>query len=391
MKRYIFDMVKMRLTKLDHNLYDIVWPSVKKMPQDLEFRAALESDFPAGIVAPDYYVYTVFDLFIEPIVKHVNNIDHHNELTTHPDSKFIEGFAEDEEIIDIDLDLDPLGKNIYSGTLECTRNLTNFELPKYLNITELESVERILTTILLSDEAAVALYPNASKEELEEKGGGIYYTINEILEERSEARVLLASNGLLIPIWNLPDSDRLHGKYWPYGRGVFISNSGNLAVWINVLDHLRVVTCTSVSKPGNIGLIYSRVFRLLKVLNAHLEFKTHRKYGYLSARPTAIGNTLKFSFTIRFPHLIKESENLKHMCAVRGLNYQNSVNPHDVVKLSNQQTVGVTEMQTFEDYSSAVANILQLEKDIAMSSSMHIAQLFVNMFRRKKAHLINAN
>lgn len=387
MKKYIFDQVKTRLTRLDHSLYDIIWPSVKKLPQDYEFRSAMEKDLPAGIIAPDYYVYRVFDEFLEPIVKDMNG---QKELGTQPDSTFLDGALQEDEV-DIDLDLDPLGKNVCSGTLECTRNLEEFELPKYLNFGQLEAVERTVTSALLSEAVALALYPNATKEEIEEKGSGTYYTMNEVLEERSEVRVLLAANDLLVPLWNVPNSDRLHGKHWPYGRGVFVSNNANLAAWINVLDHLRIVTCTPSSKPGNIGLIYSRIYRLIRALNSSLRFKRDDKYGFLSARPSALGNTLKFNFTIRFPHLMKESEHLSQMCSVRGLSFTRESNPQDVAKIGNERTVGVTEMQTFEDYTTAVANVLQLEKDLAMTNSMHIAALFVNMFKRKKSHLINAN
>ncbi|KAL3268348.1 hypothetical protein HHI36_007465 [Cryptolaemus montrouzieri] len=90
MKRHIFDAVRLGLTRLDHNLYDIIWPTVKKLPTDSSFRYALEQDFPLGIVAPDFYVYKVFREFLEPIIKNYNNMDQHAELVEHPDAKFIE-------------------------------------------------------------------------------------------------------------------------------------------------------------------------------------------------------------------------------------------------------------------------------------------------------------
>ncbi|KAJ8930274.1 hypothetical protein NQ314_016941 [Rhamnusium bicolor] len=379
-KRYVFDKVKFRLTKLDHNLYDIIWPSVKKLPTDTSFRIALEQDFPLGLIAPDFYVYKVFKEFLEPIIKDYNCIDLHNELQMHPKSKF----ADDEnKEVDIDLDLDPQLKWIISGTLDATRNLSGFELPKSLNHGQLELVERIITTVLLSKEVAKALYPLATDDEIDEKGSGTYYTMNEVLEDPSEARVILASNGLLIPLWNIPDSDRLHGRFWPYGRGVFISNGANLAVWINVLDHIRIVTCTSHSHTGNVGQIYSRIARLVAVLDKNLQFKFDDRLGYLSARPSVLGNTLQFILTLRFPYLIKEPDNLRHLCVVRGLTYYRNTHTTDVVRIGNQQCLGITELQCFEDFTTAVVNILQLERDLAMSNSLHIAALFLNIFRKK--------
>ncbi|KAI4461136.1 atp:guanido phosphotransferase n-terminal domain [Holotrichia oblita] len=387
-RRNTFDICKLRITKLDHNLYDIIWPSVKKLPTNQTFRLALEEDFPAGIVAPDSCVYTVFREFLEPIIKDINCIDIYTELKDHPKSVFTINANEDiENIIDAETDLDPHAKNILSGTLDCTRNLEYFDFPKCLGLGQLEEVERILTTALLSTDMATALYPNATKEEILEKGSGTYYTMNEVLEDPSEAKLILASHGLLIPLWSIAESDRLHGKHWPYGRGVFISNAANFVAWINVLDHLRIVTCTPQQNPGNVGRVFSRMCRVMLILEKSLSFKKDEKFGYLSARPTSLGNTLEFNLTVSFPYLIKEPENLRHLCLVRGLYFKRSSHSNDIVRIGNQQCLGVNEIQTFEDFTTAVANILQLEKDLALSNSMHIAALFVNIFRRKKASL----
>lgn len=383
LKRYVFDTVKTRITCLDHNLYDLIWPSVKKLPTDQQFRAALDHDFPTGLVAPDRYSYTVFREFIDPILKSYNSIDLNQELRGNLVGNFFANQNENSQG-EVDLDLDPHNRWIISGTLDCSRNLNNYEFPKSLNLNELETVERLITTVLLSRDVAKVLYPNATEDELDEKGSGVYYTMNEVLEDPSEARFILTSNNLLVPLWNIPDSDRLHGKHWPYGRGVFVSNGGNLAVWINVLDHIRIVTCTPRTKSGNIGLVYSRVYRLLRILEERqLTFLRDERLGFVSSRPTVVGNTLQFCLTVKFPNLIKEPENLNHLCAVRGLSCCKKIN--DIVKIGNQRCLGVGEMQTFEDFHTAVVNILQLEKDLAMSNSLHIAAMFVNIFKKKKS------
>lgn len=263
--------------------------------------------------------------------------------------------------------------------------MEGFELPKSLNHAQLEKVERIVTTILLSNETATALYPHTPQSEIDDKGTGIYYTMNEVLEEPSEARVTLASNGLLIPLWNIPDSESMHGKYWPYGRGVFISNGANLAVWINVLDHIRIVTCSPHTNPGSIGLIFSRITRLMTVLEKHLDFYFEDQLGYLSARPSCIGNTLQFCLTLKLPQLSKEPDNLRHLCSARGLTFHRNTSTTDVLRIGNQQSLGLTEIDSFQIFVTAVANILQLEKDLAMANSLQLAKTFVNIFKKKKA------
>lgn len=254
-----------------------------------------------------------------------------------------------------------------------------------MNHAQLELVERIITTILLNKETAKALYPHATEKEIEDKGTGTYYTMNEVLEEPSEARIALASNGLLIPLWNIPDSETMHGKFWPYGRGVFISNGANLAVWINVLDHIRIVTCSPHTNPGNMGLILSRISRLMSVFEKSLDFYYHERLGYLSARPSCLGNTLQFSLTVKLPHLIKEADKLKHLCVVRGLTFYRNTSTTNIVRIGNQQCLGLTETASFQTFTTAVTNILQLEQDLAMSSSIRMANVFLNVFKKKKA------
>lgn len=111
MKRYIFDTVKYRLTRLDHNLYDLIWPSVKKLPTEATFRNAMEQDFPAGVVLPDVYCYEVFCEFLEPFVKDLHCIDVAAHLNQHVLSKFFE----DDDGERFDIDLDPAVKMIIAG------------------------------------------------------------------------------------------------------------------------------------------------------------------------------------------------------------------------------------------------------------------------------------
>lgn len=127
MKKYTFDTVKARLTRLDHNLYDLIWPSVKKLPIEANFRTALEQDFPAGVVIPDVYCYAVFNEFLEPFVKDLHCIDIAVQLNNHPTMKFCEAKGEngeesDNKIFNVDIDLDPAAKMIVAGNFNsCAR------------------------------------------------------------------------------------------------------------------------------------------------------------------------------------------------------------------------------------------------------------------------------
>lgn len=117
LKRYIFEKIYLRVTKLDHNLYDLVWPSVKQLPSDLTFRVALDQDFPLGIVIPDFYAYKVFNELLNPIINDYNNKDVYQELSLHPQSDFVEENNNGKfSIFNSELDLDPHSKWIITGT-----------------------------------------------------------------------------------------------------------------------------------------------------------------------------------------------------------------------------------------------------------------------------------
>lgn len=387
LRRPVFEAVKTRLSRLDHNFYDVIWPSVKKLPPEPGIKAAMDEDFPYGAVAPDCYSYLVFHEFFDPFVKDIHSLNLHCEIPEQPPPTYAP-HGETLDDLDIEFDLDTHGNWILSSNLYSTRNLQDYEFAKSLYIGQLEAIERKIISAFMKPNMGKILLGNLTVKEIKEVGNGVYYTMNEILEDPSEIRVSLAASNLLIPLWNIGDSERLHGRHWPYGRGVFVSSSGDMAVWINVIDHIRIVTSAHSEKPGNIGLIYSKTCKVLNELDKYLQFRRDDKLGYVTARPTCIGNTLQFNLNVKFPHLIKEPGNLRHLCVVRGLTYKEIHNSSEVVKVGNQQCLGVTEIQTFEDFATAVTNILQLEKDLAMHSSLHIAQLFVNMFRRKRSSLI---
>lgn len=368
LRREPFDRVKKRVTRKDHDLFDIIWPGVKKLPEERGVISCFEEDFIGGVLIPDFDTYEVYPEFLWQFLKHLHRQNLKFDLPKQPETYFNENKGLS------DLRLDAQGKILISSVIEVSRNLDYYELPVNLTVKQLEDVEQVLTQLLLS---------RAFDE-------GIYYTMNEILERPSEIRAKLTSLGLLIPICEVStgaDGDslqeRLYGKNWPYGRGVFVNQAHDTAIWINVLDHIRVVTCAPSVDPDKIGLAYAKMAEVTRSLEEYLIFKRHPVLGWLSARPFCIGNGLKFTVIAHLPQLTKEPENLKHMCHVRGIYSRTSKLNHDIVRMSNLQSLSVTEDQCFRDFATAVMNILVLEKEMVSQNTLHIARSFLNLFRRK--------
>lgn len=394
LKRQIFDTIKYRVTRLDHDLFDVIWPAVKKLPDNRNIVQTVEEDFPGGITAPDYYIYDVFSEFLIPLIKDLHNINVHSELPLHPPSDFIKNkplsstiSATSEPLVE--LNIDPNDDFVLSGTIECARNFDGFELPINLKIGQLETIERIITTILMHQEFSKF---SETHPESDQKGGS-YYTLNEVLEKPSEIRAALASAGLLIALCErdeIDDCTRLHGKHWPYGRGVFVNEDKTVAIWINVHDHIRVMVSTPVDAPGEIGLPFSKLTYMMAYLHDKLDFVWDYRLGHLSSRPTFLGSGIRFSFIVNFPGLSKDPDNMKHLCAMRGLQYRETLNT-DIARVSNYQCLSITETNCFNDFVTATSNLLHLEKDLSMQNSAHIATLLTNIFKRKRSSLADIN
>ncbi|KAI4474360.1 hypothetical protein M0802_015644 [Mischocyttarus mexicanus] len=386
---------------MDHNLFDIIWPAFKKYGYPTatskttnSINSSMSIDDTTIdnniIVVPDYESYVVFFELFDPIIRDLHCLTASGDLPDHPPTRFFDlnesADKKDENNIDEialsaleNYDLDPSAKFIQAGIIECCRNLQDYTLPLTLTVNQLEDVERVLTSEFMSPEISIIMAEGSTEDE-----AGNYLTLSELLDQPSPLRTQLAASGLLLPIteFEIHDAKRLHGKHWPYGRGVYVAAAGDLAAWVNVQDHLRVISRTTENRPGLIGKAYVKLAKLMRLLDQRLQFKRDVKFGFLSSRPHAIGNTLKFALTIKFTELSKERDHLKHLCVVRGLGVYDTQRK-DTFKLTNQQSLSIAELQTLQDFSRAISNILLLEKELAMNNSLRIANMIAGIFRKK--------
>ncbi|XP_050095097.1 uncharacterized protein LOC126577477 [Anopheles aquasalis] len=392
LKRSVFDKIKKRQTRLDHNLFDLIWPAMKKATKERR----LDEDLNVGIVLPDYDVFVVFQEFLVPLIKDVHCMEMTQPLMPHPAMQYFPRYAVDESRQEsghrdtsngnilrenpdsVRLNLDTSGKYITGCVIECSRNLDAFEFPLNLGIAQLEQVERLITVKVLSMDFVRA----TGETEL-----GIYYSMNEVLESPSEVRTVLAATGLLIPLLDHTDphqtaeSIAINGRYWPYGRGVYVSLEGNLVVWVNAQDHLRLLCCTDSKDPAAIGTAYSKVGRAMQYLEERIQFKHSYFLGHLISRPSFLGTGLKFTLTLALAHLCKERENLRHLCVARGLHLITDADSQPSVRMCNMRSLAQTEWQLFQDFSGAITNIVALEKEMSMSNSLHIAATLLRIFQ----------
>ncbi|XP_050325581.1 uncharacterized protein LOC126756511 isoform X11 [Bactrocera neohumeralis] len=383
LKRSVFEKIRLRQTRLDHNLFDVIWPSMRKTSKV----RLLEEDISCGIIAPDFDVYVVFQEFLVPLIKDMHCMSVNEDFKPHPRIAFFP-MENAVRLNTAAFIFDDESNLIQRCTVECSRNLEDFELPVNLTIGQVEQAERMIMG---------KIFTNHFVEAIGETESGSYYTLTEILEEDSEIYATLQKLGLLIPLLDMKDTVQgaeslaFNGSLWPYGRGVYINSANNLALWLNCQEHLRVISTSSDANAANMGVAYTRVGRVISFLERELHFKESYFLGYLQARPAYLGTGLKFTTTINLPNLMKEVDNLRHLCSVRGLNLITCATSKSDVQLVNMQSLGVIEYVLFQDYCTAVTNIVSLEKDMSLTNSKHIASMLVKIFRRKKNSLVERN
>lgn len=380
LKASVYEKIKKRQTRLDHNLFDVIWPALRKTSKERQ----LEEDINYGVIAPDFDVYVVFQEFMVPLIKDMHCMSLSADFKPHPRIAYFP--MENAERLNTAYFVFEDESNLIVGTMvECSRNLDRFELPLNLTIGQIEQAERLMMA---------KIFTTAFIEAIDEAEPGSYYTLTEIMEDNSEVYDILNEHGLLIPLFDLKDSIQLaestafNGNLWPYGRGVYISASNNLALWLNCQEHLRIIGTSSGKEAADIGLVYTKIGRAISFLEQQLHFKESYLLGYLQSRPAFLGTGLKMTTIVRLPNLMKEMDNLRHLCCVRGLHLTTNRQSKLSVRLINMQSMGAVEHILFQDYCTAVTNILSLEKDMSLTNSKHIASMLVKIFRRKKTSLV---
>ncbi|ALC42291.1 CG30274 [Drosophila busckii] len=383
LKRAVYERIKLRQTRLDHNLFDVLWPAMRKTSK----LRHLEEDINCGIIAPDFDVFVVFQEFLVPFLKDMHCLSIDADFKPHPRLAYFP-MDNGERLNAAAFVFDDESLLVTRCVVEVSRNLDQLELPLNLTIGQIEHAERIMMSKIFTANFAEAIGETES---------GNYYTLTELLEPDSEPAKLLTSMGLMIPLLDTNDlvqaaeSTAFNGALWPYGRGVYMNSAHNMAVWLNVQEHLRIISVTSGKDAPDMGAAYTRVGNAISYLETQLHFKESYLLGYLQSRPAYLGSGLKMTTIVKLPNLMKEMDNLRHLCSVRGLSLVTNRLSKLTVRLINMQSMGVVEYVLFQDYCTAVTNILSLEKDMSLTNSKHIATMLVKIFKRKKNSIIDRN
>ena len=150
-------------------------------------------------------------------------------------------------------------------------------------------------------------------------------------------------------------------------RGVAFPPEENVSIMVNEEDHLRI----QVMRSGRALLeAWEEASAIDDALEERVTFAYHPQLGYLTACPTNVGTGLRASVMLHLPALviIKQLEKVfralhKISLAVRGLYGEGSQASGDFYQISNQVTLGKSELKIIQDITDVVPQVIKYERD----------------------------
>jgi protein arginine kinase len=228
---------------------------------------------------------------------------------------------------------------VVSSRVRLARNLP---FSRFVHLSSEEERSRII-------EAVVA----ASGKDLQDQRLS-YFDANDL---NPSQRALLVERHLISPALEKGDGP----------RGVLVNEQEDLSVMVNEEDHLRI----QVMQSGfQVDEAWSVARRSEHLLAEDLAFAFSEKWGYLTACPSNTGTGMRASILIHLPGLVLTQEmegvirGVTQMgFAVRGLYGEGSDVSGNLFQVSNQVTLGRSEMEILESLDKVTRQLVQCEQN----------------------------
>jgi protein arginine kinase len=183
-------------------------------------------------------------------------------------------------------------------------------------------------------------------------------------------------------------------------RGVVIASNESFTAMINEEDHLRM----QVFKSGlQLEACWEQINRIDDMIEKKIEYAFHPRYGYLTACPTNLGTGVRVSVMLHLPalkmanHIEKFFNATRDMdLAVRGLFGEGTEATGDFYQISNQVSLGVTEMEIISNFTKTIVPKI-VEYEMAARKHLQAEQASIlndKIYRAlgvlRNAHLISS-
>ena len=147
---------------------------------------------------------------------------------------------------------------------------------------------------------------------------------------------------------------------------ILINDDENICIMIGGKDHLNIqVFSAGLDLENSLNL----AIEIDEKIGDALGYAVSKKYGYLTSSPSDVGTGLKASVTVYLPALSKTRNTRKIFDAissfgmsVRGINSDNNQNQGYIYKISNKQTLGITENEIIKNLKVITNTVIEQER-----------------------------
>lgn len=179
------------------------------------------------------------------------------------------------------------------------------------------------------------------------------------------------------------------------GSGLVVNRDESLCVMINEEDHLRM----QALKPG---LQLQEAWQLINEVDSQMEDAVEYAFsadlGYLTACPTNLGTAIRVSAMLHLPALVL-SEQINQIIqavnklglAVRGLYGEGTEALGNVFQVSNQMTLGETELSILERIQKVLKQLIEHEENARETLLEKKPKMLFNHIGRAYGILANAH
>jgi protein arginine kinase len=179
------------------------------------------------------------------------------------------------------------------------------------------------------------------------------------------------------------------------GSGVVLSQDLSVCVMINEEDHMRM----QALRPGlQVRAVWESIDLVDSLLENRVDYAFVPELGYLTACPTNLGTGIRVSAMLHLPGLVL-AEQINQIIqsvnklglAVRGLYGEGTEALGNVFQVSNQMTLGETELVIVERISKVLLQIIEHEENSRASLLEKKPKMLYNHIGRAYGILSNAH
>jgi len=149
-------------------------------------------------------------------------------------------------------------------------------------------------------------------------------------------------------------------------RGLLIREDGTVSIMVNEEDHLRIQCIL----PGNqLAEAWELANQVDDVLETKIDFAFTERHGYLTSCPTNVGTGLRASVMLHLPALVITNQIRRILSAisqlglaVRGLYGEGTEAIGNIYQISNQITLGFSELEIIDNLHGVAGQIIEQER-----------------------------